>query len=142
MLVPSASMLRGLAIALCLTASPVLAEEVLYCVDNQAVGFKWDEAGTVRTGSFTVERYTVKLLSDTQRIITRMVGDTAGESTSYTCRRPYPHAQKERITCDDGSGTEPWLFNRNKYTRVFLAGPPVGGTDPNIMVVYGTCTKF
>jgi hypothetical protein len=125
-----------------LAASSALAEEVLYCVDTQAVGFKWDKAGTVRAGSFIVERYTVKLLSDTQRIITRMVGDAAETGIRYACHKTYPNVEEERITCDDGSGTVPWQFNRNTYTRAFLAGPPAGGTDPNIMVVYGTCTKF
>jgi hypothetical protein len=34
---------HALAAALCLTASRVLAEQVLYCVDTAAVGFVWDK---------------------------------------------------------------------------------------------------
>jgi hypothetical protein len=65
-------------------ASPVLAEEVLYCVDTEMVGFAWDKAGQARQARFKPDRFTVKLVSDTERIITRMVGHTAGSSRTYT----------------------------------------------------------
>ncbi len=73
--------------ALCFTASSVLADEVLYCTDSDATGFKWDKDGAAHSHSgrptrFTVERYTIKVVSETERIITRMVGDTAGSSNS------------------------------------------------------------
>src|SRR5262245_60014154 len=48
-------LLSASALYLNLTASPVLAEEVLYCVDTQAVGFVWDN-GNVRRRAFTQER--------------------------------------------------------------------------------------
>jgi hypothetical protein len=125
--------------ALCLAASPVLAEEVMDCVDTQSVGFVWDKAGKVRQRPFTEDRYRVEVLSDTQRIITPMVGDTAGHSDWYICHTPYEEGE---IACEDGAGTAPWLFHRNTYTRAFLLRPPGGGGDPNIGVAYGTCTGF
>jgi hypothetical protein len=123
--------------ALWCTTSPVLAEEVMDCVDTQSVGFVWDKAGKVRQRRFTEDRHEV--LSDTQRIITPTVGDTAGYSVWYICHTAYEEGE---IACDDASGTVPWLFHRNTYTRAFLFGPPGGGGDPNIGVAYGTCTKF
>jgi hypothetical protein len=68
------------------SASPAMAQQVLYCVDTQAVGFIWDKPDQARPAAFKEERYTVKVLSETDRIITRMVGDTAGQQEMYTCR--------------------------------------------------------
>ena len=65
-------------ILLCLTASPVLAEEVLYCTDTEVVGFRWDKAGKVSAGKFDTARFTIKVVSSTERTIAQMVGDTAG----------------------------------------------------------------
>src|SRR5262249_2630311 len=96
-------------------------------------------AGKVRQRRFTEDRHRVEVLSDTQRIITPTVGDTAGHSVWYICHTPYEEGE---IACDDASGTVPWLFHRNTSPRAFLLGPPDGGGDPNIGVAYGTCTKF
>ena len=96
-------------------------------------------ARTPRQRPFTEDRYRVEVLSDTQRIITPMVGDTAGHSDWYSCHTPYEEGE---IACEDGAGTAPWLFHRNTYTRAFLLRPPGGGGDPNIGVAYGTCTGF
>src|SRR5262249_41120617 len=65
------------------TASLALAEDVLYCVDTDLTGFKWDNKGSVRTANFVAQRYTVKVVSDTERLITRMLGDTAGSTDRY-----------------------------------------------------------
>ena len=53
----------------CIT-SPVLAEQVLYCVDTAVTGFKWSERGKASVSKFSAERFTVKVVSDTARIIT------------------------------------------------------------------------
>ena len=127
---------------------PVLAEEVLYCVDTLAVGISWDKAGVAAPTGFNAQRYTIKVLSDTKRTIARMTGDTAGSSKDYTCSRPL-RFEPNRIVCDDdGTRVEPWIFSYNNFTRAFLNGPPtgnpadpIGRTDPNIFVAYGTCTK-
>jgi hypothetical protein len=114
-----------------LTASTALAEEVLYCVDTDVVGFKWDKAGKARATSFSEGRYTVKVLSGTARILTQMVGDIAGILTPMTCQTPY----EGTIACVDALGTNPWIFYHNTYTRAFLAGPPAGeNADPNIWI--------
>jgi hypothetical protein len=130
-----------LTIALCLAVSPVLAQQVLYCVDTAATGFRWDKDGKVRQATFENDRFTVQVLSDNERIITPMTGEIAGKSKRYTCTRPYSGVQ-ERLVCDDGYDDEPWVFFRNTYTHAFTSGPPAGGTDVNIFVTYGTCTKF
>jgi hypothetical protein len=38
---------------------------VLYCVDTQVVGFKWNDVGEARQVGFGSERHTVKVRSDT-----------------------------------------------------------------------------
>jgi len=123
-------------LVLCFVASPVLAEEVLYCTDTAATGFAWQN-GQASPSLFNPERFTIKVTSDTERVITRMVGDTAGRSLRYRCRHAF-----EQLACDPGDGALPWLFAGNAYTRAFLAGPPVGGGDQNIWIAYGICTKF
>jgi hypothetical protein len=120
-----------------------MAQQVLYCVDTDTTGFVWDKEGKARRNTFALERYTVKVLSDSKRLITR-TGDPRGDA-EYTCKQPYPRAQPEWIECDYSSGgNEPWLFYRNRYTRAYLAGgsPTNSPLDPNIWIAYGTCTGF
>ncbi|MFZ0423965.1 MAG: hypothetical protein WAL80_13905 [Xanthobacteraceae bacterium] len=133
------SILFGI-IAWCFTLSAACAEEVVYCIDTDATGFKWDEHGQAAPQQFARDRYTIRILSDTDRIISRMDGDRAGVGYRYVCRRPY--SDKEQIVCDDSSGFEPWSFHGNSYTYSFLAGPPAGGSSPNLIIGYGVCTKF
>ena len=130
-----------LILALWLAASPALAQQVLHCVDTQVIGFKWDDPnGKASSRAFQEERATIKIVSDTYRIITRMQGDIAGSQFDYQCSsRAYP---KGRIVCHDMTGAELWIFYRNSYTRAFLGGPPAGGSEPNIVMAYGVCTGF
>ena len=130
-----------LAIVLCFFAtSPVLAEEVLYCVDTNTTGFAWDKNGKAKAGLFNVERHTVKVVSDTERLITPTEGDTAGKAYAYECKQ-----YDEVVLC---RGTplpllDVWQFYPDGYTRAFLSGgPPASGRDRNIVIAYGTCTKF
>jgi len=137
-------------LALCLTASSVLADEVLYCTDTAVTGFQWGKNGATspRQGLFNEERFTIKVLTETRRIITRMIGGTTGKTLpiTYECHglgfEPPPDGP---ITCIDSflGAAEPWMFYKSNYTRAFLAGPRVMlDGDPNIMIAYGTCTKF
>jgi hypothetical protein len=129
--------------ALCFffTASPVVAEEVLYCVDTDAVGFAWGKDGDAKSSKFISERHTVKVVSDTGRLITRMQGDTAGTTEEYECKLKFP--KDFLVVCQERVlGTDKWNFYHNTYTRAMLYGPPSGGRDPNIWIAYGTCTKF
>jgi hypothetical protein len=63
-------------------ASAALADEpaVLSCTDAAATGFKWQknskEPDAVR---FEPDRFTVRIISDEERVITRTTGDTQGE---------------------------------------------------------------
>jgi hypothetical protein len=128
------------AMVLC-NPSLAMAEEVLYCTDAAGVGFKWDDEGKVTSGRFKEDRFTVKVISDTERAIAMMTGDTAGASNTYTCR----YTGEDTIVCNASLGHTPWIFYKNNYTRAFLAGPPVGppnSKDPNIWVAYGTCAHF
>ena len=69
----------------------------------------------------------------------------------------YPSEEAEgpvKYTCTNEIGlyfcrgaflSEPFIFGPNGYTRAFLVGTPLGGVpekDPNILVSYGTYTKF
>jgi hypothetical protein len=117
--------------ALCITATSVLADEVLYCTDTAETGFQWDKNGATRHGLFKGERFTIKVISETERSIARMVGIT--EALPYVCHGlPWqkPPPRDGPITCVDISGDEPWVFYKNNYVRAFLAGPPAGGGDP------------
>jgi hypothetical protein len=131
------------AMALCFTASLAMADEVMYCADTGVVGFRWDDTGKVDIGKFPQDRYTVKVISNTERVITQMTGDTAGNGHPYTCRAL--GVVKDQIVCDEElqSGA-PWIFYKNNYTHAFLQGTPVGPPpmDPNISVAYGTCARF
>jgi len=88
-----------MALSFC-AASPVLAEEMLYCTDTEVIGFKWDSRGVASSSTFAPERYTIKVASDTERFITRTVGDTAGVAFRYECERPIS-AGHERLVCSD-----------------------------------------
>ena len=60
-------------IALCFTASSVLADEVLFCTDTAAVGFKsGNDATKPPTQAPFKRRFTIKVVSvsETARIIT------------------------------------------------------------------------
>jgi hypothetical protein len=118
----------------------VLAEEVLHCVDTDVVGFEWDKRNAASVRKARPDHWTIKVVSETERVITRTTGDTAGSSHVYKCKRPFTSSQE--LACDEESGMHPWVFHRNTYTHAFLYGPPVGGGDQNISMGYGTCTKF
>ena len=126
------------------TASVAMADEVLYCVETDVTGFAWDNQRHVtRRGFNPPARYTIKITSPTERTITPMTGDIAGISDRYECKPVF--SDKDQITCRDVVGDlAPWVFYRNTtFARAYLAEPPAGGgTDPNLYVSYGTCTKF
>src|SRR5262245_60085791 len=145
------TMIRGLrhvghlTIAICLTTSPVLAEEVLYCVDTAVTGFKWDKQKRPSVEHFNPRRFTVRIESETKRWITpTTVGDTGDV---YECKQPFKSALE--VVCTESSGSVSWFFRNNTYyTRAFLAGGPLPKPsappplDPNIALAHGTCTKF
>jgi hypothetical protein len=130
--------LGNFVVALCICAtSPVLAEEMLYCVDTAASGYVWDNRSEAKPTDFTPQRYTIKIVSDTERLITQIAGGPSPRQVQYECQQ-----LNEVIACQSMLGATPWRFYRNTYTRAFLGGPPAGSTDPNIAIAYGTCTKF
>jgi hypothetical protein len=116
-------------------------EEVLYCTDTAAIGFVWKQ-GAEKPTQFEPKRYTIKLVADNERVVIPMTGDTAGSPRRYKCHATYQGSRRGSIAFDDGYGDVPWVFHQGSYTRAFLAGPPVGSSDQNIIIAYGTCAKF
>ena len=119
-------------IALCMTA-PAAAEEVLYCIDTESTGFKWDKQGNAWRTGFKPGRFTVKVISETKRMIS-----LEENAVPYNCRAILGIDFCTRAT---GVVFDPINFKGNSYTRAHLFGTPIGG-DPNITVSYGTCTKY
>jgi hypothetical protein len=122
------------AIAVVLAVGQAAAEEkVLYCIDTGNYGFVW-ENDTVKPQLFKQRRYVVKVHANGDRTI----GDVR-----HTCSLVWPNIGDKTLSCtrSQNSGTEPWVFFGNNFTRAFLLGKNVDG-DPNISVAYGTCTDF
>jgi hypothetical protein len=135
------------AMALWFSASLLVADEVLHCTDTAVTGFKWDNAGKANLMKFDAFRFTVKVISDIRRAITRTVGDNVGISHTYACVRiPFRReSQDDQIICNRVNGQDQWIFYKNNYTHAFLAGPSVGPPnlmDQNIWIAYGTCARF
>jgi len=53
--------LAAVPLLLCLVTAPVLADQVLYCVDTDVAGFIWDKSGAASLRKFTTSRYIVKM---------------------------------------------------------------------------------
>jgi hypothetical protein len=151
--------LAAVPLLLCLATAPVLAEQVLYCVDTDVAGFIWDKSGAASLRKFTTSRYIVKMEPATEyglkqsRVITDTTWGVLGHSLQYKCRANLlgpsdvagiPDISLSPLVCDEPTGTEPWIFfPSNAYTHAFLrGGPPSSGRDPNIWIAYGICTPF
>jgi hypothetical protein len=125
------------ALAFCLfLASPAWAEEILYCSDTVANGFRWDQDEKVKRDGFKPERFTVKVISETKRVISEN-----GHEIGYSCEKKKGGDYCYRI---NRNSMAPIIFGTKGFTRAYLFGTPLGGedVDPNIYVAYGTCTKF
>jgi hypothetical protein len=151
-----------LAISLSLfqTTAPVLADQVLYCVDTKSVGFRWDKSGVASVTNLTPGRFMVKLEPATEYGLkqVRFITDTTSAASGpikYECfnnllgslkgKDPMvPDASLSPMACHDGVGTELWMFfPGNTYTHAFLyGGPSFRGQDSGIWTAYGTCTPF
>jgi hypothetical protein len=139
-----------------LTASPILADDVLYCSDRDSVGFKWDRSGQASKASFALSRFTVRIgpapsrssssfaqpiAPDEREVVETTDGPDKGIPIVYRCAK----VGDDKVVCTfPEHGTTPWMFAANgHYVRAFLAGGPASsGLDPNIAIAYGTCTRF
>jgi len=121
-----------------------VGEEVLYCTETDSTGFKWDKGSSEgKRQSFVPFRFTVKIISETTRVITPTTGATAGNTRRYTCHQPWSTPKmRKQIVCDDGFGNVPWIFYDNTFMAAYLSGPPIGADDPNAWIAYGTCAKY
>lgn len=85
-----------------LTGPPVAADEateaarpmVLVCTEEASRGFLWDEEGGVQPSDFVTERYTVKIVSETQRQIA-----LPGLGLRFFACEPRREGQPEIVTC-------------------------------------------
>lgn len=118
-------------------AGPAWAEETLNCVDKASNGFQWKDGKAKRSG-FKPERFTVRVVSDSVRIL-----KPPGTSTprKYECKKLLvsPHI----LECWDTQNPtfNPIIFQGDRFARVSNFSEHVGG-DPGMLVAYGTCTKF
>ena len=64
-------------------AAPVSAEGVLYRTDTDGNGFSWDKQGKAQRTGYTPERITVKVISETKRMI---LWQEMPDAWSYGCR--------------------------------------------------------
>jgi hypothetical protein len=134
-------MIRVILIAM-LISIPAWGEEVLYCTETDFMSERVARKGKRAT-------FIVKVISETERTITNLTGDTKGKALRYKCRRPFAtnsssdnevgRAASGRIVCGSGSGKAPWVFHDGTFARTSLAEPDAG--DPNIGIAYGTCVK-
>ena len=130
-------------LALCFLASPVLAEEVLHCIDTENTGFHW-EGGHASKTNFELSRFFVKigpaegairLLSENDRLITQASeGVLQHKSAEYRCEKI---SGMGSIVCNDKAANGmPWLFGSNgHYVRAYLLGGPAGPLDPKLAVL-------
>ena len=130
--------LGNLVVALCIcAASPVLAEEMLYCTDTAASGYVWDNRGEAKPMELPPQRYTIKMVSGTERLITQIAGGPSPKQVQYECQQ-----LNEVIACQSVLSAASRRLYRNTYPRASLGGPPGGSAEANIAIAYGTCTKF
>jgi hypothetical protein len=115
------------------------AEEVFYCIEKSSHGFVWgNQKGNAVSMSMTAGRHLVRVVSETERLITRTTNDKDQKSTRYTCKKN----NETTIACDEGGGIKPWIFYDRQFVRAILAKPPLKGESRDILIAYGTCTKF
>ena len=135
-------------IGLCITASPVFAEDVLYCTDTAIVGVKWDQNGRATITRFTnLGRFTVRIVRSPaeklqEGVHFRLYSEKRIVSDGRSNMEMECMLSLGGLVCEDDASI-PWTFGpNNTYARAFLAGPPAGAQDPNIFIAHGTCTKI
>lgn len=116
-----------------------LAEEVLYCTDTDANGFRFGENTNVKAQlqHFIPQRFTVKIISETERLVRT---PDWPEPIKYKCFK-----RVDAFSCveSDGVAFAPINFGPNGYTRAKLLSKPIfDDAVPDMYVAYGTCTKF
>lgn len=115
------------------------AEEVLYCEEKAAQGFVW---GNNRLRSVAMKldpnRHLVRTISETEKEIKTTTGDKKGQTTRFTCSSP----DETTLTCNNENGTRPWNFYGDQFVYSILDPPAVSGGSREIVIAYGTCSKF
>jgi hypothetical protein len=114
-----------------LAFTPALGQEILYCTDEGAQGFIWQNK-IPRVAGFQPGRHTVKVVSKSERHIQY---EGATTITGLACRGENP------LTCVDGTGTQSWAFKGSNFTRANLFGENIGGNS-RMYIAYGVCSSF
>jgi hypothetical protein len=128
------------AVLLALTRPAVGEERVLHCSETDSTGFIWREGQTEgQRTKFEPARYIVNVLSETVREVTPTTGDTAGTRSTFNCSEGLI---PEQLVCHRYGGLISMAFYKNSFVQTFLAGPPAGGSDRNIIISHGICTEF
>ena len=85
------TLFSGIVVSLVLVG-PAWSEEVLFCTETASTGFIWEKGSAEgRQTGYRPSRYIVKILSETERTITKPTGDLPGDTWSYACHSPRPH---------------------------------------------------
>ena len=132
------------ALAGALVSGPVWAEVVLYCTDEKGTGIVW-KGDRAKVKEFGLNRYTVKVLSDTKRVAMRNTADRDEKQLGgldLSCSQPMKLVLPDLIYCRDIGGFTNWLFSGNQYTRSSIFGRNIGGGGDDIWVSFGTCVEF
>jgi hypothetical protein len=132
--------LAAVPLLLCLATAPVLADQVLYCVDTDVAGFIWDKSGAASLRKFTTSRYIVKMEPATEyglkqsRVITDTTWGVLGHSLQYKSRANLlgpsdvagiPDISLSPLVCDEPTGTEYFFRATHTHTPSFKEGRSV-----------------
>ena len=116
----------------CYTA---IAEQDMYCVEDDAVGFR-QEHGELKRAYFSPQRFTVKIIDDFDSVI---IG-----AFTYQCSVPHPKTARSAFKlCNHSYGSSFRFFASNKrfiFIRSSSFGYLYGEDDDGISA--GTCETF
>jgi len=120
------------------------AEQVYYCMDELATGFKKINSSVWKSGAFKEQRHTVKFNDDH----TKLIGLSG--KLAWDCKTPWIGLSKhstERVCYPPSHNGELFQFNF-KTLRFLYVNTPItgyvhnyGNSDSNAIEV-GTCQKF
>lgn len=116
------------------------AETILYCQDELATGLI-KKNGSWETGSFNLDRYTVKFNDD----YSRAEGLTA---TPMECTAPFPYQYPDLVNCVHSYGSyQTFNYDKKKRRYTFSGISSFGyilddGTPDTETLSAGTCETF
>ncbi len=137
--------MKYLGVLLLVLSGNVMAEEVYYCIDIAANGFK-KEDGQYKNSRFTKDKFKMKIQDD-GNIAIESPGTKRGKDL-YLCSTPYidtfPDRDKNWKSCvDEDNNGYLFNFNLDNGRYVWVKGDGyVFHDDDDVLTQIGTCTKF